>query len=339
MKSPLTGKPMPLIRQLQTESFRKESFEIYQHYYVCVDSGGHYSTAALKELNKLQVQNKYRERYCLPFRDEIAGIRHRYGLSASRMAEVLGFGVNVYRNYESGEVPSISNARLIQVCKSPANFLSLYRMNGGPRKHEEKKLMKRIDNFREQQAQPSFQMTQNLLLQESPGLFNGYVFPEFGFIAYLLSQFVRTGPVKMKWLPLLIFLADFSHYRKHGLGLSGLFYKVRKEVINMPCLPGLVHLTTEMGCCEISFGPDGQTYIGSGDKLPQAPEGIPWLEHYNLQAMAEKVLNFQRQQEFAEITSEILGYPVIKKAAMDEAFIPYDAAFELNCLDEWNPWE
>jgi hypothetical protein len=41
------------------------------------------------------------------------------------MAEILGFGVNVYRQYESGEVPSISNARLIQVVKDPTEFKKL----------------------------------------------------------------------------------------------------------------------------------------------------------------------------------------------------------------------
>ncbi len=42
------------------------------------------------------------------------------GLSAARMAEVLGLGANTYRNYEQGEVPSESNARLL--AQNPEEF-------------------------------------------------------------------------------------------------------------------------------------------------------------------------------------------------------------------------
>src|SRR5699024_2359576 len=51
--------------------------------------------------------------------------RKKYGVSAKKMAEILGFGVNSYRNYENGEVPSISNARLIQSAEDPKEFLRL----------------------------------------------------------------------------------------------------------------------------------------------------------------------------------------------------------------------
>jgi hypothetical protein len=41
------------------------------------------------------------------------------------MAEILGLGINGYRNYESGEVPSISNGRLMQMVKDPGEFKKL----------------------------------------------------------------------------------------------------------------------------------------------------------------------------------------------------------------------
>jgi len=41
------------------------------------------------------------------------------------MAEILGLGINVYRKYEAGEVPSVSNGRLIQMVKDPKEFRKL----------------------------------------------------------------------------------------------------------------------------------------------------------------------------------------------------------------------
>ena len=46
------------------------------------------------------------------------------------MAEVLGFGVNAYRNYEAGKVPSKSNARLIRLAKDPNKFMELVEISG-----------------------------------------------------------------------------------------------------------------------------------------------------------------------------------------------------------------
>ncbi|MDE5881336.1 MAG: helix-turn-helix domain-containing protein [Muribaculaceae bacterium] len=57
--------------------------------------------------------NQYRVRHGIPFPDEIAGIREHYGLSAAKMAQILGLGINQCRMYENGEVPSVSNARTI----------------------------------------------------------------------------------------------------------------------------------------------------------------------------------------------------------------------------------
>jgi len=116
---------MVLIKERCKLPFRKEEFEVVYHNYKCEDSGESFTTNEIDELNLNQVYNQYRVKYNLPFPIEIKQIREKYGLSASKMAEVLGFGVNSYRNYESGEVPSLSNARLIQLANDPKEFKKL----------------------------------------------------------------------------------------------------------------------------------------------------------------------------------------------------------------------
>ena len=50
------------------------------------------------EANIFQVYNQYRVKHGIPFPDEISGIREHYGLSAAKMAQILGFGINQYRS-------------------------------------------------------------------------------------------------------------------------------------------------------------------------------------------------------------------------------------------------
>ncbi len=117
MKSPITGKEMKRMWKEDVLEVRKEKFPILYHYYLCEDTGEEFTDEQLDDLNLAQAYNQYRTLYNLPFPDEIKELREQHGLSAAKMSEILGFGANVYRNYEAGDLPSVSNARLMQLAK------------------------------------------------------------------------------------------------------------------------------------------------------------------------------------------------------------------------------
>src|SRR3546814_2753935 len=123
MNSPITGKPMKLIREADTPTFRKESFNIVYHYYLCEDSGERFTDDRLDTLNTVQATNQYREKYGIPFPEDIRQIREQYGVSAAKMSEILGLGANAYRLYEAGEMPTVANGRLILSVREPEEFI------------------------------------------------------------------------------------------------------------------------------------------------------------------------------------------------------------------------
>lgn len=339
MKSPLTGKQMPLIRQKQYLNFRKEEYEIYQHFYVCVDSGGHFSTEALKQLNYIQVQNKYRQQHGIAFCDEIIAIRRGYGLPASRMAEVLGFGVNVYRNYEAGEVPSISNARLIEMCKSSANFLHLVKLMGNFKDSEYKKLSSKINEKELAGSLPNFQMGETLLRVSTNGVNNGFVAPDQSLILELIRLFTQSGALKMKWLPLLFFIVDFCNFRSNGMGITGLFYRVEKQMITLPNFMGVVNWACLSGYCNIFVNQEGVVFLAPASGKVSLDPSKQVEKKVNFEAVTQNILNIQLQKEFSELLAEILDYSIINSVGNSGDYIPYDAAFELSCLDELSIYE
>lgn len=69
-----------------------------------------------------QVSRQYRERHSIPSPEEIKAIRMKYRVSAAKMSRILGLGANQYRLYENGEIPSLSNARLITLVAEKENF-------------------------------------------------------------------------------------------------------------------------------------------------------------------------------------------------------------------------
>ncbi len=126
--------------------FRKEEFDVLFHFYKCKDTGEQFEDEAFAELNYNQLMNQYRTKYGMPFRDQIVFIREKYHLSARKMSEILGLGINSYRLYESGEIPSQSNASLIQLTNNPLDFRNIVEYSREIDQQYKDKIFDRIDN-------------------------------------------------------------------------------------------------------------------------------------------------------------------------------------------------
>ena len=113
IKSPFTEGRTKEIGKIEAREFRKEFFNVPVRYYVCEDTGESYSTAAQDELTLNELYSQYRALHGIPFTDEIRAIRQLYGLTLQQMTNILGFGPNQYAKYERGQIPSISNGKLI----------------------------------------------------------------------------------------------------------------------------------------------------------------------------------------------------------------------------------
>ena len=112
MTSPFTGGQCTLKNEVREVTYRKEKFEYVAQFWVCNDTGEEFTTSEQDGASIAQVYNRYREKYGIPYVDEIVGLRKRYGLSCASMSAILGFGPNQWRLYEQGEVPSVSNGRM-----------------------------------------------------------------------------------------------------------------------------------------------------------------------------------------------------------------------------------
>ena len=226
MISPFTGGATELVREHKEFSFRKESFEIVYHSWKCVDTGQLFTTDELDQLNITQVHNRYREKHNIPFPDQIRSIRKKYGLSTAKMSEVLGFGINTWRNYESGEVPQASNGKLITLAADPEEFFKLVEMSKVIQERELKKILSRVEQIIDEEKGSDETLLKQYLSFTShvPNVYSGY--REFGLdkLLYMIIYFAETvQPLKTK-LNKLLFYADFLNYKKTGFSISGSNY-------------------------------------------------------------------------------------------------------------------
>jgi len=227
MKSPMTGKEMILTKERRLMDFRKEEFEIIFHYYKCEDSGEQFTTTGLDELNINQLYNQYRDKFNIPFPDEIISIRKKYGLSAARMSEVLGFGINSYRQYEAGEMPSVANAKLIQMVDNPQIFIEMIELCSTLEKNLKVKYVQKAQELVDGRKSKLFSLNfkEYLLGNHLADVYSGYRNPNFEKFSEMVVFFSdKLSPFKTK-MNKLLFYADFLMFKETCYSISGVRYK------------------------------------------------------------------------------------------------------------------
>jgi uncharacterized phage-associated protein/DNA-binding transcriptional regulator YiaG len=221
-RSPYTGKPMELKKEKVTLNFRKEPFEIVHHSYLCADSGEVFEDDELSGINLRQVIDQYREKHNIPFPEQIKSIREGYGLSAAKMSDILGLGTNSWRLYENGEVPTIANARLIQLISDPANFLKHVTEFGTCEAKEIEKIKHHIDALIRKSGKINGR--EELFWVPMPNRVTGYSVFNKQKVEQMVSFFSeKMSPYKTA-LNKLLFYADFLHFKQTGRSITGLRY-------------------------------------------------------------------------------------------------------------------
>lgn len=323
---------MILTKEKRSLDFRKETIQIIYHYYKCADSEEHFTTTALDEVNINQLYNHYRNKFNIPFPDEIARIREKYGLSATKMAEVLGFGINSYRQYEAGEMPSVANAKLIQMADDPASFIHLVELCGTWDNKMKTKYIHIAQLLVEEQKRNSFTLNfkDYLLGNHMADIYSGFRNPNLDKFTEMVVYFAnKTSPFKTK-MNKLLFYADFLMFKESCFSISGMRYKA----IDMGPVPNnfqsIFEYLSNENIVDIIYTPFPQGTVGElfkarGDR-PYRPE--VFLE--NELAILEKVASaFQ-----SATTHDLIEQSHLEKAwqinAKDKHIISYEYAFDLN---------
>lgn len=228
MKSPITGGKLTLEWEWRELDFRKEKFRVMVPYYKCADTGEQFTTTESDGVWYAQLHNQYCKKYGIPYMDEIVAVREKYGLSAAKMAAILGFGPNQWRKYEQEEIPNVSNGRMIRSIMNPKVFLDMVESA------REVLTDKEYEKIRARVQQLVVDSDRYHIEQYETGRVYATVRgQENGFaplslvrlknvMLYVLEHCEEVWQTKMNKL---LFYIDFLSYRERGMAISGLSYR------------------------------------------------------------------------------------------------------------------
>lgn len=219
---------MRVVYRPETMTFRGEKFNCAYMSFRDDELNEGFTTTESDSIWYNQVTNQYREKHGIPYQDEIIATRERYGISASKMSLILGFGTNQYRLYEEGEVPSESNGKMIRSAMNPRVFQELVGASRNLLSEKEfVKISAKVEDVIEQSVDmKDDQWAERRIFRTGRGLANGFA-PQStarlrSLLVYVLGKMGDTFQTKMNKV---LFYIDFLSYRERGMAISGLAYQ------------------------------------------------------------------------------------------------------------------
>jgi putative zinc finger/helix-turn-helix YgiT family protein len=331
MISPFTGKEMVVNREWRKMTFRKEEFDVLFHTFKCEESGEKFEDEKFAQLNYNQLMNQYREKNSIPFPEEFKEIREKYGLPAVKMSEILGFGPNTYRQYEAGEVPSLSNAKLIQLSSDPHEFRKLVELCSSIVDKSKEKIKKQIEEliYLRKTKKIENELEVYFVGNKLPSSLTGYRKPNFQKFEEMVVFFAgKLEPWKTK-LNKLLFYSDFLHYKRTGFSISGIHY----TAIDLGPVPNNFNSIFELLAKKDVVDIYSKVFTdGIGEQFKPNPDRKLNQENFTvdeletLENVAGKFKNMS--------TKEIIDYSHLEKGWLENKegknIIDYSYAFDLN---------
>ena len=320
---------MKVIYRPDTVTYRGEEYPCVVTLFQDENGGEPFTTTESDTAWFNQVTNQYRAKYGIPYTDEIIALREKYGLSATKMSAILGFGVNQYRLYEMGEVPSESNGKLIRSAMNPRTFLDL--VNDSRHQLTDREYAKITARVQEVINQiPAWYEERGAvgrIFRTHRGVENGFA-PQStvrlkNLLLYIIGQMGEVFQTKMNKV---LFYIDFLSYRENGMAISGLAYNA------------------------IDFGPVPQRWdrvYSAFDEIVPQPKLVRDQESTALTASVEPDMACFTEQERAiidtvcakmknlsahDISALSHNEPAWQRHLHQTETIPYDEAFSLGAI-------
>ena len=167
---------------------------------------------------------EYRRRNGLLSPIEITGLREKFSMGQRTLAKLLGWSPATVYRYEKGAVPTPAHGEILKRLTDPSEVVNLVKSRGSnlsPRERSrlDQKLTLVLDN--------EIRMASLTALKKRAGtgpcLENGFREFDFEKLAGMMTFFTASKISKISLMKLL-WLADFLHFKKYAVSISGARY-------------------------------------------------------------------------------------------------------------------
>jgi putative zinc finger/helix-turn-helix YgiT family protein len=304
-------------RRTETYTVRGEGTTIQANVRVCAKCNGGVYDRALDDENLGAAYDAYRRNHYIISPAEIRSMREGYGLSQRSLGTLLGWGEVTIHRYEGGSLPDDAHSQVLRFILDPFNMERLVKMYGhrlhqAARARLAERLAAKLD---EEVPEKVAQVVVRSDKPKEAGVFTGLKdFSPRALMEMMVFYAAKPGGVLKTKLNKLLWYADFTHYRLHGVSISGATYV---HLLYGPVpdnygsyLAALCDSETLVSD-EIDFGPDaaGEHMVGERLAATRGPraDALPPSAYAVLEAVHRR---FRRtgSKEITKLSHEEVGY-------------------------------
>jgi len=288
----------------QEITVRKEPIKVGLKLYRCSECGD--EVLDIKEAQDPfdLAYREYRRRHGLLQPEEIREWRKARGLTQNELAGLVGLGAATLTRYENGSLQDASHDKLLRLAMDPSNLLKFVEGSEGVLPETKREALMRV--LRSEQAD-SCNLENAIVVSVAnyeADEYSGYRTLDLPKFYNAVLFLCKDGVVKTK-LNKLLFYADFRHFKKHTLSITGARY------------------------ARIPFGPapnDYNGYVGEVIKAEQNPD-LNLFDGQELLTLASVKTDFEKHTAtyVTRISHEELGYQETENGGL----ISYEYALRL----------
>jgi len=210
----------------ETLPVRGEDTEVLAKVAVCPECGIEMSVEELDDATLVAAFNLYRQRHGLMTPDEMRSLRGRYGLGVRPFALLLGWGEITLHRYESGSLQDAAHEATLRLAEDPANIRVLMSANGHKLTARQRARLEAHLSAIEAgaAAAEADDLKDVFIAREEQDTYSGWVPMQVSKLREMILYFASMPGMYETKLNKLLFYADFSHAKHHGVSISGAPY-------------------------------------------------------------------------------------------------------------------
>lgn len=215
---------LELVKRKQQLSVRNEPIIVDMEYYKCLECGEEFLVPDLENDPLEMAYSLYRTKHGMLQPEEIRDFRHKYRLTQSELANLLGLGGATISRYETGRLQDETHDTLLCLVMDPAKLKQLVANSVGVFSEEKKnKVLSAIAESAESKVSSLERFITLNFHGYDPDEYSG--FKKFDIDRFLnaMLYFCKGGVVKTK-LNKLLFYADFKHFKEYTVSITGARY-------------------------------------------------------------------------------------------------------------------
>ena len=257
----------------ETLPVRGEATEVLTRVAICTECGADMSVEELDDATLVAAFNLYRERHGLMSPEEMRVLRGRYGLGVRPFSLLLGWGEITLHRYESGSLQDAAHEGALRLAEEPGNIRILLHANGHRLTARQRaRLEAHLAAIEAGAAAAEADELKDIFVaREEQDTYWGWVPLQVSKLREMILFFTALPGMYETKLNKLLFYADFSHFKHHGVSISGAPY------LAFPHGPVLQHYprieddlleSGELSVDEVFFSDGGSGTIFHGGRAP-----------------------------------------------------------------------